>query len=160
LRRAIVFRGIVTRMLSLALAVLLAFFWAFLELQGRRKHGLFPTSLKILWGIGETPSATQKKQKAKFFALSICLLFAIWEGGLWYLYSFDHLAVQILRVLGFFSLIAAILLRYQKFYWSQNLPKSYLGLREVFLIFAGFCAISFAPITFLFLGIWIFVRFR
>lgn len=147
-------------MLSAFVALLMLILAVGVELQGRRKWGLYPSSPRALFRAlfdGRSDPAI----RAKLFCLCSSVIFAVWESLIFFLFNFQNRAVVWVSLLGFALMCAFIFLRVRLFFGIEvhGLSRS-LSLAHALLFFVGFCFLIFAPFSAVLFSIWIGLRWR
>jgi hypothetical protein len=147
-------------MLSVFVALFLLILAVGVELQGRQKWGLNPSSPRALFRAlfdGKSEPST----RAKLFCLASAVIFALWESLVFFLFNFQNSLVAGFSILGFVLLCGFIFLRMKLFFWvgGRDLSRS-LNLAHALIFFLGFCLLVFAPVSAGLFGVWIAIRWR
>lgn len=93
-------------------AVMVASFFLFGEIRGRRRRGLRPGNLKQLWTYAQKRSTPQLRYSALIFAMTALFFFQIWEAFLRYIVQREsHL---FFFIVGFLMVWTVLLLRLKR----------------------------------------------
>lgn len=137
-------------------AVFLLLLYVYLELQGRKKRQLEPSSIKNLWIYSQKSKTPNARYSAFLFAAVALFFFQLWEGFLRFLVQKEGPVG--LNILGFLIVLGLLIYRLR----ALGLPR-YIDLRLgrfwVVVLFMGFSLLLTAWGT-MFCLPWIYWRSR
>jgi hypothetical protein len=143
-------------------ALCLIFFWAGVELSGRKKIGMKPNSFGQLFSLVAAKGEWIGKegQRALLFALFCTLCFALWESILWKLFGREaSLIEQFLAVTGVGLASKGLFDRFKRFYWLEEQTQPNALRNSLLLFLAGLAFLLGSWVTLVLLGPWVYFRF-